>query len=570
VIAQHGKEGTRMFAFYPSRLGGLVAIVGTALFGVATLAFAADPQATPLSPPVIYKVQAANDRLEMTQYSSRLLTMDQKIPHVLIANKEIADLTPLGPNTIQIYAKKPGVTQVNIWDEKDRIYSIDVIVKLDPRELTMLIQSQFPHATVKLQTFGQQSVLLSGFVPAADEAAQIQSVVEATGLKVINAMKVGGEQEVLLHVKVFEVSRTKLQQLGFDFGHSNGNSFFATSVSGLFDASKATTGAAITSGAANDLAGDTMRFGVVSGNTAFFGLLDAMRKYSLAKIVAEPTLVAMSGRAANFNDGGEIPILEPGGLGTTTIDWKSFGTQVDFIPIVYGNGKLRLEVKPRVTQLDYSIGVTIPGTTSTTPGLDVREVNTAVEMKPGQTLAIAGLLYKEVDYTNTGIPLLADLPWFGVAFRNTSQQVNEKELLILVTPELVDAMDRSQVPQCMPGSCSTTPNDAQLYGRGYPEVPACGPCGPNGCGMPSAWGTDGGEPIATPPGQPGIPAPAYNGPRSPADTGSIPLDPNQPVLFAPTNPSNPANPQIAPTGNSSSNSEQAPGFVGPIGYDVGN
>ena len=188
-----------------------------------------------------------------------------------------------------------------------------------------------------------------------------------------------------------------------------------------------------------------------------------------------------------------------------------------------------MEVKPQVTQLDYSIGVTIPGTTSTTPGLDVRAVDTAVEMKPGQTLAIAGLLYKEVDYTNTGVPLLADLPWFGAAFRNTSQQVNEKELLILVTPELVDAMNPCQVPCCTPGSCSTTPNDAQLYGRGYPEVPVCGPCSPLGCGV-AGYGADGVESVMTPPGKPI--APGYNGPRSSPDTGSVPLDPNQPILAA--------------------------------------
>ena len=248
--------------------------------------------------------------------------------------------------------------------------------------------------------------------------------------------------------------------------------------------------------AANGLAGDTFRFGIVgsSGNTAFFGFLDAMRKYSLAKVVAEPTLVTISGRPASFNDGGEIPILEPGGLGTTTIDWKKFGTQVDFVPIVLGNGRIRLEVRPRVSQLDYSIGVTIPGTTTTTPGLDVREVDTGVEMQPGQTLAIAGLLYKEVDYTNTGIPLLGR---FAVVrcrvSQHASNRVNEKELLIMVTPELVDAMNPGEVPPCMPGMCSVSPNDAQLYGRGYSEVPACGPCGAGWCGSPGGCCANGGR-----------------------------------------------------------------------------
>ncbi|HEX3998877.1 MAG TPA: pilus assembly protein N-terminal domain-containing protein [Pirellulales bacterium] len=549
---------------------GLLAISALTSAWLTGLAQAADPPLTPLSPPVIHKVQSANDRLEMTVNSSRLLTLDQKIPRAQVNNKDIADLTPLAPNVIQIFAKKAGVTQVNLWDEHDQIFSVDVVVVGDARELSLLLQSQFPHAAIKVQP-SANSVILSGFVPEPEQVTQIVKIAEDYYPKVINALRVGGVQEIMLHVKVFEVSRTKLRNLGFDFTHSNGGSFFGSSISGLLDAGKETTGSAITSGAANDLAGDTMRFGIVSGsgNTAFFGFIDAMRKYSLAKVIAEPTLVTMSGRPAKFNDGGEIPILEPGGLGTTTIDWKNFGTEIDFVPIVYGNGGLRLEVKPRVTQLDYSIGVTIPGSTSVTPGLDVREVDTGVEMRPGQTLAIAGLLYKEVDYTNTGIPVLADLPWFGAAFRSTSEQVNEKELLILVTPELVDAMNPGEVPPCEPGSCSVSPNDAQFYGRGYPEVPACGPCGANWCGS-AACAPNGVEGVIPPPGKPITPAPAYDGPRSSSDTGSVPLDPNQPILFTPSSPSNRANPQNGPAGSAASRGEQAPGFVGPIGYDVLN
>ena len=289
-----------------TRLAGILGLASICLAGIVRAA-------VPLSPPVIHKVQTANDRLEMTVNSSRLLTLDQKIPRAQVNNKDIADLTPLAPNVIQIFAKKAGVTQVNLWDEHDQIYSVDVVVVGDARELSLLLQSQFPHAAVKVQP-SANSVILSGFVPEPDQVTQIVKVAEDYYPKVINAMRVGGVQQVLLHVKVFEVSRTKLQNLGFDFVHSNGNSFFGTSISGLLDASKATTGGAITSGAANDLAGDTVRFGVVSGagNTAFFGFLDAMRKYSLAKIIAEPTLTTMSGRPASFNDGGQIPILRAG------------------------------------------------------------------------------------------------------------------------------------------------------------------------------------------------------------------------------------------------------------------
>ena len=152
----HDKEGhgcsrsARVGIRRPVSTGSLRRGTGcrSALAGIAS---AADP----LSPPVIHKIQSANDRLEMTVNSSRLLTLDQKIPRAQVNNKDIADLTPLAPNVIQIFAKKAGVTQVNLWDEHNQIYSVDVVVVGDARELNLLLQSQFPHAVDQGAAFGQ-------------------------------------------------------------------------------------------------------------------------------------------------------------------------------------------------------------------------------------------------------------------------------------------------------------------------------------------------------------------------------------------------------------------------------
>ncbi len=239
-----------MFTCSNRHFASLLVSVSLASVCFTGIAKAADP----LSPPLVHKIESANDRLEMTINSSRLLTLDQKIPRIAVANPKVADVTPLSPNVVQIVAKTVGITQVNLFGEHNQIYSIDVVVITDPRELNLLLQSQFPHAVIRVQPSGQQSVILSGFVPEADQVTQIVEVAKDYYPNVINAMKVGGVQEVLLHVKVFEVSRTKLRQLGFDFAHANGNSFAASSVSGLFDASKATSGGAIASGGANDLA----------------------------------------------------------------------------------------------------------------------------------------------------------------------------------------------------------------------------------------------------------------------------------------------------------------------------
>ena len=139
----------------------------------------------------------------------------------------------------------------------------------------------------------------------------------------------------------------------------------------------------------------------------------------MLKILSDPTLVTVSGRPAFFNSGGEFPILVPQSLGTVSIEYKKFGTQIDFVPIVLGNGNLRLEVRPRISEIDHTRSITINGTT--VPGLRVREADTGVEMHPGQTLAIAGLVQTRSEARKQReIPWLGEMPYVGAAFRRTS------------------------------------------------------------------------------------------------------------------------------------------------------
>ncbi len=362
------------------------------------------------APPIVHHIQAATERLEMTANSSRMLTLDQKIPRAQVNNREIVELTPLSPNEIQVFAKKPGVTQINLWNEQNQIHTLDVMVFGDARELAMLIRSEFPHASIRVKPLAQ-SVVLSGFVDRQDHVSQIIRMAEDYYPKVISHITVGGVQQISLNVKVYEVSRTKLRTLGMDWSTSNGADFLVSSVSGLIDAASASAGTAVGTG------GDTIRFGVIGDDTTFFGFIEALRRYDLMKVLAEPTLVTVSGRPAFFNSGGEFPIIIPQSLGTSSIEFKKFGTQIDFVPIVLGNGNIRLEVRPRVSEIDPTRSVTINSTT--VPGLRVREVDTGVEMKPGQTFALAGLVQTRVEARTVGLPWLADLPYLGVPFRRT-------------------------------------------------------------------------------------------------------------------------------------------------------
>lgn len=442
---------------------------------------------------VVHKLESPNETLELTVNTSRILTLDEQIPRAQVNNPDILDLTALSPTQVQIMAKKPGVTQVNLWDENEEIHSVDVIVLPDAQELAMLLRSQFPKAALKVIPLAQ-SVIVSGYVDDPSQVAPIIQMAEDYHSKVINHITVGGVQQVLLQVKVYEVSRTKLRTAGFDWGVLGGSadSFAVNGIGSLLNTTAATGGAgAATGGAATALGSlsaaqsQNLNFGILNGGSTFFGVLDLLTQKNLAKVVAEPTLSTVSGRPASMIVGGEIAIPVAQSLGRISIQWKQYGTQVDFVPIVLGNGAVRLEVRPRVSELDYSNAIPINGTT--VPGIKARQVDTAAELRAGQTLAVAGLVQLKVDAAFRGILGLSDLPWVGIPFRKVTDTVNEVEMLVMVTPQLVDAMDPGEVPPGGPGFATALPTNHQLYCKGFLEVPNCE--GPNMFGpYPDAHG----------------------------------------------------------------------------------
>ena len=331
--------------------------------------------------PVTFSIDGPTQRLEMVVATSRILTLEHKIPRLLVNNPEVVRATPISPNQIQLSALQPGVTQLNVWDENQGLYTVDVVVTPDGRALQMLIKSEFPDAAVRVRPLSN-SVYLSGYVPSPAMVNSIVRIAEDYYPKVVNNMTIGGVQQILLKTKVMEVSRTKLRRAGFDWAFLNNEVAVIQTVSGLL-AGGATAGAAAATG------GDTVRFGIVDGDSSFSGFIDALRQNDLIKILAEPQLTTVSGRPASFNSGGEFPIIVPQSLGTVSIEYRQYGTRVDFVPIVLGNGNLRLEVRPQVSEIDASRSVVLNSVS--VPGLRTRWVDTAVEMKAGQTLALGRL-----------------------------------------------------------------------------------------------------------------------------------------------------------------------------------
>ncbi|MEM9353877.1 MAG: pilus assembly protein N-terminal domain-containing protein [Planctomycetota bacterium] len=460
---------------YPHAAAGRLSALISAVCLTACLLPQASLAQTP--PSVIRNITQANERVELTVNTSKLLTLEKRIPKMVVNNPELVTVTALSANQIMLAATKPGVTQVNLWDEEGNVFAVDVVIYGDVQELTMALKRLFPESSVKVMRLSN-SLVLEGFVERPEAVSPIIRLAEDYAPKVVNNIVVGGVQQVMLKVKVMEVSRTKLRRLGFDFAQfSSGGGFVASSISGLISSFDSASQAVTTSG-------ETVAFGVVDGGDSFFGFLDALQRNNVAKILADPTITAVSGRPANFNVGGELPIIIPSGIGQTTIEYKPFGTQVDFVPIVLGNGKVRLEVRPRISSIDDTLSVNIDE--FSVPALTVRQVDTAVELRCGQTLALAGLVQTRVDAEERGIPFLADLPLVGAAFRSVEEEVNEIELLILVTPEFADGLEPHEVPPCGPGMESISPSNCDLYVGGHLEVPAPGPCGP-GC-APGCYG----------------------------------------------------------------------------------
>lgn len=538
---------------HPSLKVAMLAALGCVLAG-AIPAFAQQP-----APPggIKFQVRGPAERLEMTVNTSRVVEFPFDVPRMLVNNPDLVRVVPISPKSVQLSAVKAGITQVNIWDVDGNVTTLDLIILGDVGELDLTLKSLFPEASVRLRPLNS-SLYISGFVPKAEMVGSIIRVAQDYFPSIINDMTVGGVHKILLHVKVMEVSRTKLRAVGFDWDLIGSGGFVTQSVSqlvpGVFPI--------------NADAFPTVRFGITSGDQ-FRGFLQLLRQYDLAKLLSEPTLTTLDGRPASFNVGGQIPIPIQQSLGVTTIQWREFGTRIDFVPIVLGNGTLRLEVRPDISQVDSSLRDSVTGTV----GFRSRRADTAVEMKAGQTLAIAGLVESRTEATNRGIPVLADLPWLGAPFRRVQERVNEIETLIFVTPEFCEAMDPCEVPPCGPGQLTTSPTDCELYGRGYIEVPKNCPTPGHGLMGPSGYEVlpgagapvNGGAPMA-PPIPPPSPSASTTGTSRralavgtgaagrPASSGRVSDLPSSGSYFSGTEKQSPA-PVVKPA------------LIGPAGYD---
>jgi pilus assembly protein CpaC len=307
------------------------------------------------------------------------------------------------------------------------------------------------------------------------------------GVAIINRVTVPGPRQILLHVKIAEINRSATRDIGVSWLYARGKSIIGSPIgnNGTFSttasaAYKSVTGAQQFQGPAtgNFSSSSTAMPGA---NSQLFGIfqaghfslfIDALRSNSLAKILAEPNLVALDGQPARFLVGGMFPFPVPqsssipGGTAVVTVQFQRFGTILTFLPQILPNDVIRLDVEPVISQLNFAQGTTVG--TGQVPSIDERSARTVVELREGQTLAIAGLLQSTTNASSIRIPGLGDLPIVGPWFSSSSTEVVETETIVLVTPQLISPVEKDEVSET-PGDRVYQPTDPEFYFLGRIE-----------------------------------------------------------------------------------------------------
>ncbi|HMF13262.1 MAG TPA: pilus assembly protein N-terminal domain-containing protein, partial [Gemmataceae bacterium] len=384
------------------------------------------------------------------------------------------------PYHVLVTGMEPGITHVTLTDEDDKVTEIDVVVQFDVEYLKSVLTRAVPTANVVPVPAANNTVILTGTVARAEDIEVVMRTAQSVVLgpeRVVNALRVPGVMQVQLCCVVARVAREDFRRMAFDFLLSDHKFFLGSTVGQAVS----TNGLAIPSeflgpfaavhgpiGTPNG-APTNILTGVISKNFAFVAFLQALRDENLVKLLAEPRLVTLSGRQASFLDGGEQAIPVPAGLGQVGVQFEEFGTRLSFVPIVLGDGRIRLEVEPEVSNLDPAAGTSINGTV--VPGRTTQRVHTTVELEDGQTFVIGGLIQNVVRGSTQKVPVLGDLPFLGVAFSSKAYEQAETELVVMVTPHLVDPMDCSQAPKVLPGMETRRPDDFELFLEGILEAP---------------------------------------------------------------------------------------------------
>lgn len=410
----------------------------------AALALAA---VAPLAMPATLHAQSAEGRslhagtLEVALNKSQIVSTDRPIARAMIGNSEIADILPVTDRSIYVLGKAKGTTSLTLYDSGGRVLTImDVAVGPDVDGFRDQVAMLIPGQQIEAHISGG-SMVLTGLVsdPGAIDRAVLLARTYA-GDDVVNLISLGSSQQVMLEVKFAEVNRSVGKELGFRMLGGNGRNFNfgigqgASIIEGNIDADAITNSFGVASRTGIDIAGLTI--------DAF---VEALEAKGFAKNLANPTLIALSGETASFLAGGEfpIPVAQNGNNNAISVEFKPFGVSLGFTPTVLGDKTINLKVEPEVSSIDTNASIALGGLNI--PGVQTRRASTTLELRDGESFAIAGLIQQDMSTQVSQVPLLGSLPIIGALFRSTEFQKGETELLIVVTPRLVAPLKPEQV-----------------------------------------------------------------------------------------------------------------------------
>jgi pilus assembly protein CpaC len=432
--------------------------------------------------------------LELEIGKAAILRTAFQVKRVSVGNPKILDVVVLSPREIQLVPSTIGETNLVLWDPAGAPQAaIDIHVGAAFTQIERQLRKLLGTDEIHVDSAGE-AVVLSGSVASPAQVERAIAIAQAffpedPESKVVNALEVGGNQQVMIEVIFAEMTKTLGRRFAVNWDtiiRTGAKTFaFSSFLDGLTSLDNDADSNALLLTDRVNLVGafansDSFAFSAfidvakqkglakVLARPAFSAFIDVAKQKGLAKVLARPTLIARSGQHASFLVGGEIPvpIAQGGAFGSITIEWKSFGVGMDFSPVVLGEDRIFLEISPEVSEPDLTLGIVRSGVL--TPGFVTRRSSTAIELGDGQSFAIAGLLRDSVKESVEKFPLLGDIPVLGALFRSSQYRREETELVMIVTPHLVKPLPPG--PQPLPTDSFVEPNDFEFYLLGALEA----------------------------------------------------------------------------------------------------
>jgi pilus assembly protein CpaC len=385
-------------------------------------------------------VGAEDDNVRLMVGRSAIVNTDSPIGRVSLTSADVADAMVTLPNQLLIQGKLPGTISMFVWDRGGTMRRYNVIVERDITQLAQQVKDLFPGEPINVESNGK-SVVIAGMVSSkyvAEKAVEVAAGFVDKKEDVVSLLQVreGPPPQVMLRVRFAEVSRSALTELGASFftGPAGYKNFLGRSAPPGVPAPDFVA----ENGETKLVFSDFLNLFVFDMKNQLGGVIRALQTRGLFQSLAEPNLVAETGKEASFLAGGEfpIPVAQGGSSGLAiTVVFKEFGIRLNFTPNVVAGDRVRIKVRPEVSTLDFSNAITLEG--FRIPALSTRRTETELELRSGQTFAIAGLLNNTATQTLSKIPGIGDIPILGLLFRSKAAQKNQTELVVMITPEIL-------------------------------------------------------------------------------------------------------------------------------------